>query len=271
MPLSPSRVAARHTAHGGTSTREIPAGSLLFHGTLESFQGSPTTGFDHVVWFADSPAVAQLYIPKSGLTTMATAETIGTPMDDPEVVIIQQALGIRYDLTPDEMRDAQYLRTRVVPTGWDHPLKEGEVGRLLSKEGWHPDRGFYRFHFSGGKLLAPGEQESGTLFIAKTRKPLRVWYRGEEGGDPDGEQQYLDIKGMKDAEARGLDGVVINDFAQSEEHGNVPHLSVGLFAGALRKLSIKREPAQYQEWGGAGGTDAYPHPPTPVLSRIAGG
>lgn len=45
----------------------LPAGSKLFHGSIEKIKGRLRPGGDHVLWFADSPVVAQLYLSRSGM------------------------------------------------------------------------------------------------------------------------------------------------------------------------------------------------------------
>ena len=62
------------------SVQALPVGTVLFHGTLERFWGTPRPGgYDGVLWAAESPAVAQSYIPKSGGRTYAPLRMLTRP------------------------------------------------------------------------------------------------------------------------------------------------------------------------------------------------
>lgn len=254
----------RITADVETAT--IPAGKVLFHGTLETFAGGlKGGGYDNIIWFSDSPRIAQLYIPRAGMTSHLDAETISRPTKDVYLQNLQKLIGIDYDL-----EDVEWDRNRATsfsaPKGWDKLPKEADVIRLMKESGWADERGQFKIKFNKDKPLKPGEASPGRLFIAKVKEPLTVWVKATGDGDLQ-DLQYHDLKGFKAAEAQGLDGVVIDDFAQSEVEGNFGHQSLGMFSDD--KLQIREVPAQYREWDReAKGTPEYPNEPPGFLHKL---
>jgi hypothetical protein len=72
---------------------------------------------------------------------------------------------------------------------------------------------------------------------------------------------YPIVDGFRRVEARGFDGVVINEFRQSEIHGDVAHRSIGLFASGLGKIRYAAIPARHFGWpesAGGGASTATP-------------
>lgn len=127
--------------------------------------------------------------------------------------------------------------------------QKGALLRLKSKlkdAGFTNHRGDTFVRSSIGRFLAPDEHLMGKLVVARTTRDLRLW-RKASGESSLLDLQYNDIRGFRDAEANGLDGVLVDDFAQSHEWGNYGHLSVGLFRKTMRSLQIRSVPAHYRE------------------------
>lgn len=259
----------------------LPSGSKLFHGTIEPLEGDLRPGgYDSVLWFADAPGIAQLYIPHAGLEVHASSEVFARPTKDSHMQAVQRAIGIEYDLEQvrwDHLdRPVSYLRPpELEDVGLNFELNR-EVERRVEalgyeRQGRGDQPGFrrYRFLFHDGRLLAPGEKVIGSLCIATTRRPMTLWVKARGESDLQ-DLQYHDVPGFRRAQREGLDGMVIDDFAQSKEWGNLGHLSVGLFAEALPDLSIQCIPATYEEWDfNRVGTQAYPHPsPTSLVELL---
>lgn len=262
-----SRVFAKYRICALT-TVEIPKGSLLFHGSLEEFSGSLRPGGDGIVWFADSPKIAQLYIPQSGMTMHIDGDSINRPDSDPHVQEIQRMIGIDYDYSKVEWEDKgkQRLKSFPLPKGWEHVPSKDEVTRLLEKIGFEHDHGHFKIHFGKNKILKPKDKQQGRLFVAKTKEPLKVWKKAKGEGDLM-DLQYHDLSGFKNAQQAGVDGVLIDDFAQSENYGNFGHQSLGLYD--VKKLEVKSIPAQYHEWDyKTKGTPEYPNPPPMFFSEL---
>jgi len=228
---------------------ERPKG-LLFHGTCESFEDALKGGpYDGVLWTADSPVIAQQYIPSSGSSVL-----VHRPMD--------YELKDRVRPNPDswwnglakrisglECREVEldaYGRAKswIVPDGW--PTYGDCVRHVEEVLGYRTDRGGYeiRQQLVDGRFedRPAGWQVEGWLYVALSDglrfKDLR---RSSEGDLMD--LEYHDVEGFETAASEGWDGVIINDFAQADGHGNVGHVSWGLLPKGLEKAEWIRLPA----------------------------
>jgi len=251
------------------STVTIPANSYLFHGTIEKFSGKlHGGGYDDMIWFSDSPKIAQLYIPTAGITMYLGADSIARPNKNPDVQELQKQIGIEYDYSEVEW-DGQRAKSYYNPKGWKTLPTEEDVERLMKEKGFgsrqHSSDPFL-VHVDDGKILKENEAQEGRLFIAKVKEPLTLWRKAKGDGDLT-DVQYHDLSGFKKMKEKGLDGVLIDDFAQSKEYGNFGHLSVGLYN--TDKLIVKDIPAQYREWTyKEKGTLEYPNPPEMFLHKL---
>lgn len=263
-------VLAKYCVLSGLPTVIVPKGSMLFHGSLEPFSGGLKPGGDGMIWFADNPNIAQLYIPESGGSMWLSARSLAEPNHDPTVQELQKKLGIKYDYSEVEWEN-QRAKSWRIPEGWKTTPTTDEVKTLMEKYGYKSDGSNYNPIFKvrvhGKKILEPNEIKKGRLFIAKVKEPLLVWKKALGESDLMN-RQYNDIQGFKKAKKEDLDGVLIDDFAQSKEHGNLGHASVGLYN--TKKLEVKSIEAQYREWeyGNRGGTPEYPNPPPMFLHKL---
>jgi len=331
------RVAGRFRLRTARGTVILPAGSKLFHGTIEPFSTALRPGgYDAVAWFADDPTIAQLYIPRAGASTIVSSTHIAQPSQDSTIQAIQKMVGLHYSKvewdsggrvrsyqTPDVPpwnRIGGVARSRVLRALIDaenevkafsqrrleisqarkrgeidaderialttetfneqgkvearikeleveyNALNNGyekEIEKRLEAMGYEPylkgrpgDQS-YRFYLEGRRVLPPGGSADGRLFIGTTTRDMTLWLKARGEGDLMN-VQYHDVRGFRDARDEGLDGVMIDDFAQSEAHGNLGHLSVGLFSPALKDVRFKQVPATYEEYDRSGKTKAYP-------------
>lgn len=248
----------------------IPAGAHLFHGTIEDFSTDlKGGGYDNIIWFSDSPKIAQLYIPKAGSKLFISPDSIARPSKDNDIQILQRELGIEYDYS-DIKWERNTATSFKLAKGWNHVPKDVEIDKLMDDAGYEKRKHFsdpYVLRRHNGKFLKKDEVAKGRLFIARVKSPLKIWNKAS-GRDGDlMNLEYHDLKGFGKAKEAGFDGVLINDFAQSEEHGNFGHMSVGLFD--IKKLEIKQVPAQYREWDyKAKGTPEYPNAPEIFLHNL---
>lgn len=266
----------------------LPKGSYLFHGTCEPLSGRLKPGGDGLVWFADNPAIAQLYICQHPVTTYFTSENLLDTNDKGHhTEALRDYLGVYYDGHLWQMPDPQGWQPskslsdweehienwkRELETIWDDLTPEErekhqqnmrerrwrltdmkrkdayrKVEQLLKQSPIEYDEYLKRWKvgFSHGEVQP--EPAVGTLVVARTKRDMTLWNKATGEGDLLN-VQYNDIRGFKDAQKAGLDGVLIDDFAQSEEWGNFGHLSVGLFKHAIPFLEIKKVTASYREW-----------------------
>lgn len=212
---------------------------LLFHGTAEPFDEAPdAVGGDGLLWFARSPLMAQTYIPASGL-----AAIVGKPFDHRLDERVWPNSGFWTDFAVQDLGyalpDVEYDKTgqakswsatmpwptyreclhKLAGLGYDFREDPESVKQTLTKEG--------KFH----------------VMPKAWRKPGRVFVTIDDGlsfadhsvGESDlTEKAHLRFDLFRAAEKRGFGGVIIDDFAQSEDFGNVGHRAYGLFSPAAR-------------------------------------
>lgn len=244
----------------------LPAGTQLFHGSIEPVKGPLRAGGDQVLWFADDPKIAQLYIPRAGSSMITEPDNLRWPNENPSVRAIQHALGIDYDLDAVEWDARGRPTSWPLPSGWDRMPTTRQVDQRIRDLGYTPHRGgvypAYRFYFDrDDNILPPGGAVEGELFVAAPTRDMRIVDVTDLGGDLM-DPAHLWIPLFRQLDELGYDGVVINDYAQSEAWGNFGHRSLGLFPAAIRDLElVDRVPATYQEFAFEGvGTRAWPHP-----------
>lgn len=213
---------------------------LLFHGTVEPFDTQPdAVGMDGLLWFARSPLVAQAYIPDSGLSTY-----VGKPspfnMDDrvwpnPGFWTDFAVHDLGYALPDVEYDDLRRAKSWSATMPW--PTYRECLSRLA-------ERG-YAFE-TDPETIKLVMNEGRTHVMPKSwRLPGRVYVTLDQGlrfadfstGESDlTEKAHLRFDRFERARSQGADGVIIDDFCQSEDCGNVAHRAYGLFSPAATKL-----------------------------------
>jgi len=254
----------------------LPKGSKLFHGTLEPLKGGLLPGeYDQVLWFGDNAGVAQLYIPRGGGSFYKGSEGLAQPSRDSSTQQVQRMVGLNFDPGQVEWDEHGKLRSYRLPDEWSEFNKNldkmsREIELRLEKLGY-AGTGLlgsrtYHFYSTNGKILPPGGKSLGTLCVATTLRDMTLWEKALGEGDLT-EVQYHDVGGFRRAQEK-FDGVIIDDFAQSEEWGNLGHLSVGLFGPALKDIKTKCIPATYEEWNRSWKTEAWPHESRPYFHTL---
>jgi hypothetical protein len=241
-------------------TPELGVELFFYHGTIERFDQAPETGaYDGVFWLADNPAVAQTYIPAAGLECLMGmgAWRLGERVwpnlhSDWYAMVVRMGFGSPdVDWGPDGSATSW-----AVPAGYP---TYGDVCDWIERElGYQNDsrqpqcERSYRVKAAirdGKTIYLPANHLSpGRLFLVDGLRDLRFLdlAAGREGdlNDPD----YHKIAAFRRAEAAGYDGVIINDFAQSRTHGNVGHLSWGVFPRTLPRLAYASLEATRFDW-----------------------
>jgi len=98
----------------------------------------------------------------------------------------------------------------------------------------------YRIKIKSDHTILPADfKESGRLFVIKPKRNMKI-YDYAMGTDPDlTDLDYHKHDVFEKVQEFGYDGIKINDFAQTEEFGNVGHKSIGFFKDAIKDLNIK--------------------------------
>lgn len=221
----------------------VKAGTVLFHGTVEQFDAAKlnTGGYDDVLWLAYTPDIGQAYIPYARPKKFHT-ERLGKPAWSKEDREMQQALGIHYDY--DNVK-----WDTMMPTSWSAPKKNDGgywdrstfppevIDDMMTQAGHEPDERYVSRNKKYGREFVVGkDNKEGRLFIITVKEDLRVfdYAQGRESDLQD--IDYHNIPLFRKLEEQGYDGVIITDFAQTKDYGNMPHNSIGIFKDSIKKL-----------------------------------
>lgn len=248
---------------------EAAVGDFLFHGTIEEFDTAlRPSPFDGCLWLAEAPTIAQTYIPASPgamllsveaqeLERLVRPEFNGLPAHPSGLYALALQMGFppASEISCDFLGRAQSF---VSPAGYP---RYAAIVEKLTAMGYPPDArgGFtawvkYERGEDGVQLVQPaGYQREGRLFVVDCVAELRLADLADEGQRDLMEPDYRQLDGFRRIEARGFDGVVINESRQSESRGDIGHRSIGLFTSALGKIRYAAIPARHFDWPESGG------------------
>lgn len=230
---------------------------VLFHGTPKDFE-RPRPGGDQVFWTADNSAVAQTYIPATGSTITASLTHGLQDKLWPQVYDAFTAVAAQMGYEAQDVRldDLGRIRSyRYPPQGWptydevcDH--MEQQLGYPRGPRG----KGCYELLVNGWDaekqqpVVMPHDyRRMGHLLIIGGHEQLRL-YDMSTGESDLMAPQHRRLGLFAKLREQGWDGVVIDDFAQCRNWGNVQHKSYGFFEEALGALQIQRIPATRFDW-----------------------
>lgn len=208
---------------------------LLFHSTCEPIVGPLHGDMLGILWTARSPWVSSQYIPNAG-SEILLAKPESWRLRD-RVAPEQHGTFYRLacELTGKECGDIQWghggrAESWRVPEGWPTYAEivahiEEELGYVANENGIYYIR--ERLDGSVFRIMPAGWQIQGQMFVALDDG--LVFKDVRRTGEPDlMEREYYDGDAFDAAEAQGYDGVIINDHCQSDDYGNVPHVSYGI-------------------------------------------
>jgi len=226
---------------GSAASAEEAVGLFHHHGTGEAFDAPARGGpFDGLLWLADSPAVAQTYIPAAGIESLMVVpafrlgERVRPDRHSGWYAAVRQ---MGFESPEVEWGSNGTARSWAIPEGYPTYAEvcewiQGVLG-YADENGSRPGRDrFYRIRAAldrdGRTVLLPADRlYPGRLFLVEGVADLRLLDmatgRGGDLTDPD----HLKQAWFRGARDRGYDGIVINDFCQSRAHGNVGHRSWG--------------------------------------------
>ena len=139
--------------------------------------------------------------------------------------------------------------------GLNNELIYKYVNNKLEKMGYKPTDNSYDFNyqwelnFNNGNLENGNYRTKGRLLIVKPNRDLKM-YDTTNGGKREADLTDLDYhkhNWFEMAEKNGYDGIVITDFAQSNDYGNINHISYGLFENTLKNVSVTEIDAQHND------------------------
>lgn len=225
----------------GCDTPQAAIAKLWFRGIGDDLEDPSRAGdVDGVLWLAESPSIAQCYIPCAGLTEIVAApspwqmgEGIRPNLNGFWPRFAAARLGLAYrEVERDALGDA--VSWAFAPGA---RVTYGEAFEALKAMGYSFESGIaeVKSRSEGGatEWMRADWRLTGSL-LATPRDPRLNLLDISTGESDLTARQYHRIDLFRRAETEGYDGIVIDDFAQSDSYGNVGHRSVGLFDKAAR-------------------------------------
>lgn len=232
--------------------------TVLFHGTGEKIEGDLRGGgYDNILWTSDLSTVAQNYIPIYGMT-YSINKPAKYELDEcvkPVGGYISVAKELGYTC---EIYETNYIG----PSCWSwFKVDTGESCTFTKREfidyientlGYESENGIYKISISvenGVEKLLPKDLKlKGRLYMFEIEEPLK-FYNYSLGESDLTNLQCHDLSFFKKVKDLGYDGIIIDDFAQSKNWGNVEHISYGLFPRGIEKIKkIKYIEATNFDW-----------------------
>lgn len=234
----------------GSESVEHAIGQCLFHGTCEEFELPPTGGaYDGMVWTAETPWLAQTYIPVAGLEAYVSEpdgwrlnEGIKPGRGSFWMDFAKEKLGLAYDdIDWDPHGSARSWSFK--DGGY---VTYGEALKALKGMGYVFQDGLASVRqqtFGDQVRTMPADwMIPGRLMICVRDRSWKLLDISTGESDLT-ELQYHDLERFRRAEAEGFDGVIIDDFAQHRILGNIGHRSIGLFPAVAAKMDWVELPA----------------------------
>lgn len=233
--------------------QQEPVAGLLFHGTAENITGKLRGGhYDHVLWTADNPVIAQQYIPESGSSVIYIPpdkwelKSRVKPVEAmPLAHVASLMTNIRLEELERRFNKIGELESWRLPANW--PTYEEAMHYLETELGYPANkRNLIKTTFiDNQEVFLPADHKmSGTLYVTSSDNLRFLSIRRTEDGDlTDLDYHKLDL--FQKAADAGYDGVIINDFAQTKTFGNLGHIAYGLLPKAAEKIEWVKIPATH--------------------------
>lgn len=234
---------------------------ILFHGTAEAIDGNLRGGFyDKILWTATTPDIAQNYIPEAGCSSYMSSfsdwELDCAVRPESLKLALARMMGYEADVEVDDFRR---LRSWMWSKKGASPLKgisfvNRELKQFIESLGYREkDDGFYELktgYGPEGEMVHRADYRMpGRLYLLRPRREERLFIY--DHALPEGDLmdlQYHHLHLFAKLQAKGYDGVRINDFAQSKTWGNVGHFSIGLFPAGIGKCDVEWLNAYNYDW-----------------------
>lgn len=219
---------------------------LLFHGTIEPFEGGlRASNWERLRWFAESPEVAQSYCAQSG--TEASIHFTSYSLDERFVPhqCIQEAVfsAMGFDAAAMEATRNRYGRMdsyRLLP---NHPTNR-QAREYLEALGYvfENECTWLKMRMRPGmtdEIMPNAWRTPGRLFVAERPADLRLYdLQSSEDGGLTGRQWMRTDMFERLAQSGEWDGIIIDDVNQSGKLGHFSHRSIGLFQPAMSRLRM---------------------------------
>lgn len=234
---------------------------VLFHGTSEFFEGKlEGGGYDGIVWSAESNDIAQNYIALADTLSFYNypegyeADRLANVFHNENSFDIKLLKEHGYDFvfTKDERGEISSVSCTLNGREAKLPRKK-DIAKILTEKLHYPKSSYMHIKQKYNKakedfIVAPySYKKQGRLYILLGKNKLKIEDK-RMGYFNEDNPQYNDFEGFKRSINEGYDAVIIDDVAQSTNHGNTPHDSHALFPSALEKLKQFIVPAKNYDW-----------------------
>lgn len=231
----------------------------LFHGTTYNFDKAKPGPYDKIFWTANSSTVAQNYIPESSSRihtgTLLPGELKNSVRPNENDCYFSIALDMGFKLKNVEY-DYMGRASRWAFEG-DSPKYSDIVNYIEKNLGYKNDlENGYKFELKTSSWNSEIKQSKieksdfklpGFLMLVTGHEKMKFYDMSQHEGDLI-DPQYHKLGLFRKLEEEGWDGVIINDFAQSKNWGNVEHLAFGFFNNSVDKINIIKIPAVNFDW-----------------------
>lgn len=209
---------------------------LLFHGTIEPFQGSlKASKWEGVLWTSETPDIAQAYCPESGLSAMWAKRR-----EDYEAFIPRSDLDEKlfrdmgYCLEDMDIQKDKYHKMESYRLLKNHP-RNIDVCEYVKSLGYEFENDACWIKIDDSEIQEASWKKPGRLFIIEKTPDLRIKDLSEtmDGGLTGRQWNNNDL--IRSYE-NDYDAVCISDVHNSPKLGHFEHKSIALFSRALEKL-----------------------------------
>lgn len=245
---------------------KISKGDIFYHGTSEPIQGNLRIGgYDSILWTSKNELIARSYIPIGGRFNISndlpvrlrfankydidnnnyTLAFFG--LEIPEESFKLDDIGkVSYYILPKShpfygksILDKLKLFDDILQNKFGlTPEKVGDL-RLYDGDKYHTYPEYqYRIITHNNKIQHGGQYIKGKLYKLVAKEDLLIHdYRKSTESDLTN-LEYHDLDGFNKINSlKKYDGILINDFAQSDSFGNIAHISFGFFKDSINKFS----------------------------------
>jgi hypothetical protein len=242
---------------GCHSFADVRALGALFHGTCEELNGNRLQGggYDNVFWTAESPSVAQAYIPSAGITSYIYKTSSHRRQDylsptkqtgNHPSFLMRWALERSGKLSLDDLDitwDGHRATSHLVPDGWPTLAEVDEMieslGYIANEHDCYEVNSSYR---DGKESWFKADRKMPGQLIIAIPKDLKIEAPGWSSTEL-GNANHNRISDFERFEEAGVEAFRMSDQLQSKYLGNVEHTAIGLTPVGVAKCDWIAIPA----------------------------
>ena len=222
---------------------EFRTSGLLFHGTCEPIEGRlHTGGYDDLFWTGETPAIAEAYIPASGMSMLLTKPNDYHMQEriKPDKHGVWSEIMRQMGHWPREVKHDAFGRADSWTIDSDHPTY-ADAAAFVRGLGYTMERNEYApIRMVGDQtILLPADYMMPGEVYVTLKDDLNILDLRDQLQSDLLDPGHRQFRAFEQAQAEGYDGIMIDDYAQCGRNStNVGHPSVGLFSKTLKRLEF---------------------------------